>query len=30
MGETKQIKIKDRSYYLYRNLIDLKHFDAEF
>ena len=29
MGETKQINIKNRSYYLYRNLIDLKDFDAE-
>ena len=28
MGETKQINIKNRSYYLYRNLIDLKDFDA--
>ena len=30
MGETKQINIKNWSYYLYRNLIDLKDFDAEF
>ena len=30
MGEAKQINIKDQSYYLYRNLIDLKDFDAEF
>ena len=30
MGETKQINIKNQSYYLYRNLIDLKDFDAEF
>ena len=30
MGETKQINIKNRSYHLYRNLIDLRHFDAEF
>ena len=30
MGETKQINIKNRSYYLYRNLIDLKDFDAGF
>ena len=30
MGEIKQINIKNRSYYLYRNLIDLKNFDAEF
>ena len=26
MGETKQINIKNRSYYLYRNWIDLKKF----
>ena len=30
MGEAKQINIKNWSYYLYRNLIDLKDFDAEF
>ena len=30
MGETKQINIKNRFYYLYRNLIDIKNFDAEF
>ena len=30
MGETKQINIKNRSYYLYRNLIDLKDFDVGF
>ena len=30
MGETKQINIENRSYYLYRNLIDLKDFDTEF
>ena len=30
MGETKQINIKNSSYYLYRNLIDLKDFVAEF
>ena len=30
MGERKQIKIKNWSFYLYRNLIDLKHFEAEF
>ena len=30
MGETKQINIKNRSYYLYRNLIDLKNFDAKY
>ena len=29
MGETKQINIKNRSYYLYSNLIDLKDFDAK-
>ena len=29
MGETKQINIKNRSYYLYNNLIDLKDFDAK-
>ena len=30
MGEAKQINIKSRSDYLYRKLIDLKDFDAEF
>ena len=30
MGETKQMNIKNRFYYLYRNLIDIKNFDAEF
>ena len=30
MGETKLVNIKNRSYYLYRNLIDLKDFDAVF
>ena len=30
MGETKQINVKNRFYYLYRNLIDIKNFDAEF
>ena len=30
MGETKQINTKNRSYYLYRNLINLKDFDAVF
>ena len=30
MRERKQINIKNRSYYLYRNLIDLKDFDTEF
>ena len=29
-GQTKQINIKNRSYYLYRNLIDIKNFVAEF
>ena len=29
MRETKQINIKNRSYYLYNNLIDLKDFDAK-
>ena len=29
MGETKQINIKNRSYYLYNNLINLKDFDAK-
>ena len=30
MGETKQVNIKNQSYCFYRNLIDLKDFDAEF
>ena len=30
MGEIKQINIKNRSCYLYRNLIDLEDFDAKF
>ena len=30
MGETKQINIENRSYYLYRNLTHLKDFDTEF
>ena len=30
MGETKLVNIKNRSYYLYRNLIDVKDFDAVF
>ena len=30
MGETKQINIKNGSYYLYKNLIDLKNFDAKY
>ena len=29
MGETKQIDIKNRSYYFYSNLIDLEDFDAK-
>ena len=29
MGETKHINIKNRSDYLYNNLIDLKDFDAK-
>ena len=29
MGETKQINVKNRSYYFYNNLIDLKYFDAK-
>ena len=28
MGETKQINIKNRTYYFYNNQIDLKYFDA--
>ena len=30
MRQTKQINIKNRSYYFYRNLIDLKNFDTEY
>ena len=30
MGETKQINNKNRSYYLQRNLIDLKNFEEEY
>ena len=30
MRQTKQINIKNRSYYLYRNLIDLKNFNTEY
>ena len=30
MRQTKQINIKNRSYYLYRKLIDLKNFDTEY
>ena len=29
MGGTKQINIKNESYYLYSNLIDLEDFDAK-
>ena len=28
MGVTKQIEIKNRTYYFYNNIIDLKNFDA--
>ena len=28
MGETKEINIKNRTYYFYNNQIDLKYFDA--
>ena len=28
MGEIKQINIKNRTYYFYNDIIDLKHFDA--
>ena len=28
MGEAKQINIKNRTYYFYNGIIDLKHFDA--
>ena len=28
MGETKQINIKNRTYYFYNGQIDLKYFDA--
>ena len=28
MGEVKQINIKNRTYYLYNDIIDLKNFDA--
>ena len=30
MGETKQINIKNQTYYFYNNQIDLKDFDAKF
>ena len=29
MGEVKQIKIKNRTYYFYNNQINLKDFDAK-
>ena len=29
MGETKQINIKNRTYYFYNDIIDLKDFDAK-
>ena len=28
MGEVKQVNIKNRTYYFYNNIIDLKNFDA--
>ena len=28
MGEVKQINIKNRTYYFYNDIIDLKNFDA--
>ena len=28
MGEAKQINIKNRAYYFYNDIIDLKNFDA--
>ena len=30
MGEIKQIDIKNRTYYFYNDIIDLKNFDARF
>ena len=30
MGETKQINIKNRTYYFYNDQIDLKDFDGKF
>ena len=30
MGEAKQINIKNRSYYFYNDIINLKKFDAKF
>ena len=29
MGEAEQINIKNRTYYIYNDIIDLKNFDAE-
>ena len=29
MGETKQINFKNRTYYFYNDIIDLKDFDAK-
>ena len=29
MGEVKQINFKNRTYYFYNNIIDLKNFDAK-
>ena len=29
MGEVKQINIKNRTYYFYNDIIDLKNFDAK-
>ena len=30
MGEVKQINIKNRTYYFYNDMINLKHFDSNF
>ena len=30
MGETKQLNIKNRTYYFYNDIFDLKDFDAKF
>ena len=29
MGEVKQINVKNRTYYFYNEIIDIKHFDAK-
>ena len=29
MGEVKEINIKNRTYYFYNDIIDLKYFDAK-